>query len=346
MTKSILLLFVIFICTFIANAQNEFHIKGKLINNTEYKKVYLENIINKLDLDSAIIDSSGGFSINAKIEKPDFFKLRFNEEQYVLLILGPGENIQIEVDGTNMFVPAIKGSPASESVYNTYAKMKEFDVEMQQLSKQIDEKKKEYIRQYILNNLNSLSSLFFIDNLSIDEDIAIYKKLDESLTKLYPDHSLVKNLHDRVKALTLLSIGSLAPEIDMAGLKGKNIKLSSLKGKYVLIDFWAAWCGPCRKESPNMVAIYKDYNKKGFEIYSVSLDNNQKDWETAIKKDGLGAWTHVSDLKYWNNAAAQEYGVDGIPYTVLIDKEGKIIAKGLRGDELKAKLKEIFDSGK
>jgi peroxiredoxin len=175
--------------------------------------------------------------------------------------------------------------------------------------------------------------------------LEIYEKLDKSLSKIYPDHSLVKNLHERVKSTALLAIGSEAPEIDLPGLKGKNIKLSSLRGKYVLIDFWAAWCGPCRRESPNMVELYKEYNKKGFEIYSVSLDNNQKDWEGAIKKDGLGKWTHVSDLKYWNSAAAQDYGVDAIPFTVLLDKEGKILAKGLRTEELKNKLKEIFESG-
>jgi len=343
MTKNTLLLIVISLFSVMIYAQKEVIVKGQIINNTDFKTVYLENMIAKTDLDSSIIDASGKFSMKPKISNSDFFKLRFNDEQYVLLIIAPGENIEIEVEANNMFNPKIKGSSASESVYATYAKMKDFDEEMQQLSKQFEEKKKEYIRQYIINNLNSLSSLFFIDNLDIETDLELYNKLDKSLFKLYPDHSLVKGLHDRVKKLTLLAIGSEAPEIDMAGIKGKNIKLSSLRGKYVLIDFWAAWCGPCRKESPNIVALYKEYNKKGFEIYSVSLDNSQKDWETAIKKDGLGEWAHVSDLKYWSNAAAQEYGVDGIPYTVLIDKEGKIIAKGLRGDELRAKLKEIFN---
>jgi len=344
MTKKIFLLTFIFIYGFLVMAQNEISIKGHLLNNNNFKMAHLEDIIKKVDLDSGIINDKGEFTIKAKIEKSDFYKIRFTEEYYVLLIPGPGENIEIEIDATNMFSPKIKGSPASESVYNTYAKMKEFDVELQELTKKTDEKKKEYIRQYILQNLNSLSCLFFIDNLPLEENKEIYEKLDASLSKLYPDHPLVKSLHDRVKSKSQLSIGSQAPEIDMPDVKGKNIKLSSLKGKYVLIDFWAAWCGPCRKESPNMVGLYKEFNKKGFEIYSVSLDNNKKDWEDAIKKDGLGNWTHVSDLKYWSNAAAQEYGVDAIPFTVLIDKEGKIIAKGLRGEELKNKLNQIFGS--
>jgi len=343
MIRKSLLFIIIFLINFIAYSQNEVTLKGNIKNNTQFKKVFLENAIAKVDVDSSTIDSQGNFMFKTKIEKSDFYKLRFNDEQYILMIMGPGENIEIAADVDNMYNPVIKGSSGSESIYTTYSKMKDYDSELQKITQEYDEKKKEYIRQFILNNLNSLSSLLFIDNLSLEKDLDIYNKLDKSLSQLYPEHSLVKDLHQRVKKLTLLAIGSDAPEIDMPDLKGKNIKLSSLKGKYVLIDFWASWCGPCRRESPNMVALYKEFNKKGFEIYSVSLDNSQKDWADAITKDGLGAWTHVSDLKYWNSAAAQEYGVEGIPFTVLIDKEGKIIEKGLRGDDLKNKLTKLFE---
>jgi peroxiredoxin len=336
----LILIYVLAPC--IALSQNNLSIKGQVLNNSSFSTIYFENIITKVDLDSAAIQPNGEFILETKLESPEFYKLRFNQENYILIIPSPGETIEIVMDMNNLFEPQIKGSLSSQSVYTTYGKMKEFDREKQELSKRIDEKKKEYLRQYILNNLNSLSCLFFIENLSIEDDLEIYKKLDKSLTSLYPGHPLVANLRERVKTLTLLSIGSEAPEIDLPGLKGKNIKLSSLRGKYVLIDFWAAWCGPCRKESPHLVALYKEFNKKGFEIYSVSLDNNKKDWEAAIKKDGLGNWVHVSDLKYWNNLAAKEYGVEAIPFTVLIDKEGKIIEKGLRGDALKLKLKELL----
>lgn len=342
MGKKILLVFITLLFAYVSNAQKEVIIKGKMLNNSAYQKVYLENIILQTDIDSAAVNAAGEFSMKTNLEKSDFFKLRFSQEQYVLLVLNPGESIDIEVDGLNFFNPKIKGSKNSELVYSTYDKLKDFDMELQELSKQIEQKKKDYIRNIILENLSSLSTLFFIENLSIDEDAELYKKLDESLSKLYPGHKLVANLHESVKSVSSLEIGSLAPEIDMAGADGKNIKLSSLRGKFVLIDFWAAWCGPCRRESPQMVAIYKEFNKKGFEIYSVSLDNNKKDWEAAIKKDGLGEWAHVSDLQYWQNAAAREYGVDAIPFTILLDKEGKILAKGLRGDDLKNKLKEIF----
>ncbi|MGZ3901382.1 MAG: TlpA family protein disulfide reductase, partial [Bacteroidia bacterium] len=116
---------------------------------------------------------------------------------------------------------------------------------------------------------------------------------------------------------------------------------SSFKGKVVLIDFWASWCGPCRREMPNVVKAYSKYKDKGFEIYGVSLDQDKDRWIEAIKKDGI-TWPQVSDLKYWECEAAKIYGVQGIPFTVLLDKEGKIIAKGLRGAELETAIENAL----
>jgi peroxiredoxin len=136
-------------------------------------------------------------------------------------------------------------------------------------------------------------------------------------------------------------IGGEAPDFTMNDLDGKPRKLSEFKGKVMLVDFWASWCGPCRRENPNVLKAYAKYHEKGFDVLGVSLDKTKESWLAAIEKDGL-IWHHVSDLKGWQNEAAKLYGVTSIPHTVLLDKEGKIIARNLRGEALDAKLAEIF----
>jgi len=136
-------------------------------------------------------------------------------------------------------------------------------------------------------------------------------------------------------------VGKKAPEFSMPDANGNEIALSSFKGKYVLVDFWASWCGPCRRENPNLVAAFNQFKSKNFTILGVSLDKTKQDWQEAIKEDGLN-WTHISDLAYWNSKAVPTFGFDGIPYNVLIDPQGIIIAERLRGPDLADKLNEVL----
>jgi peroxiredoxin len=137
-------------------------------------------------------------------------------------------------------------------------------------------------------------------------------------------------------------MGTSAPEIALPSPNGDTIRLSSLKGKYVLLDFWASWCPPCRAENPNLVDMYKKYNRYGFEIYQVSLDKTRDAWLKAIKNDKLD-WIHVSDLQFWSSTAAKLYAVESIPASFLIDKDGSIMARNLRGESLEDRLRQIFE---
>jgi thiol-disulfide isomerase/thioredoxin len=167
--------------------------------------------------------------------------------------------------------------------------------------------------------------------------VAAFKKLNPQLKGL----DMGVELAQRIDASTLTAIGASAPVFTQNDVNGKPVSLAGLKGKVVLVEFWASWCGPCRAENPNLVKLYNQYKDKGFEILAVSLDSDKASWQKAIKADGL-PWLHVSDLKGWNNAVGRMYGVRGVPASVLVDKDGKVIGNELRGESLKAKLAELY----
>lgn len=172
-------------------------------------------------------------------------------------------------------------------------------------------------------------------------DMATVKTLLDALNKDFRKTDMAKELEQRITAQHLTAIGNPAPPFTQNDVKGNPLSLADLKGKVVLLDFWASWCSPCRAENPNMLKQYKMYKDKGFEILSVSLDSKQDAWVKAIEEDGL-PWLHVSDLKGWNNAAGRLYGVRGVPACYLIGRDGKIIADNVRGEKLNEKLSEIF----
>ena len=199
------------------------------------------------------------------------------------------------------------------------------------------------LRDLILSNKENLAVLMFIDMYPREQNMEFHQEIIKALNAKYPDNPLVmerQKVESAPKNPT--AIGAMAPEIELPNPDGKILKLSDLRGKVVLIDFWAAWCRPCRMENPNVVKDYHKYNEKGFEVFSVSLDRDKASWTKAIQDDGLVWPNHVSDLKYWSSQAAATYGVTSIPATFLIGKDGRIIAKNLRGEALGQALEELL----
>ena len=179
-------------------------------------------------------------------------------------------------------------------------------------------------------------------DMEADEIESMINGLDTALIAL-PE---IQNLKERVKTMKTVEVGQKAPDFTLNDPDGKPISLSSKFGpKLLLVDFWASWCGPCRQENPNVVKVYNDFHKKGFDIVGVSLDREKDGWVKAIKDDKL-TWTHISDLQYWNSAAAKLYAVNGIPANFLLDATGTIVGKNLRGDDLYNKVNETLGSKK
>lgn len=221
---------------------------------------------------------------------------------------------------------------------------------------------KNFAKAFIDKNTNSLACLIAVyeqfgrEMLFFEKDstdFSYYEKIDKALMEAYPGNIHTEDLHEKVSEIkrvkaelaiaeSKLAIGNDAPDFTLNDNEGKSVSLSSLKDKYVLIDFWASWCAPCRANNPKLVALYKKYKSKDFTILSVSLDREKDAWTKAIAKDKL-TWTQVSDLKYWSSPVAKLYNVQEIPYTVLIDKEGKILAKGNDLIEIEEKVKEVLD---
>jgi thiol-disulfide isomerase/thioredoxin len=364
------LIFISLLLFTISNAQKASDpviISGTITDKGAYKQIYLDTLNgqNPWIFVSSAIDSNGNFKLVAPINTADIFRLRLDDKNYMMVILSPGEKINLKTVSSKLGGDAaIEGSFHTQLLYTAMNTSQLFESRKASLNQQYNEiqasPKRDSLSANIISQFRandslqktalkaqmekhpaSLAWIFFQDKLDMTNDFDIIDKTESSIFKVYPENAFVKQYHQQVEVERKTAIGASAPEIALADPQDKIRKLSSLKGKVVLVDFWASWCGPCRKENPNVVAIYNKYHDKGFEIFSVSLDKDRDSWLKAIAKDNLIWPDHVSDLKYWKSLGAAAYGVTSIPFTVLVDKKGKIVAMKLRGDELENKVKEL-----
>lgn len=317
--------------------------------------------------DTIRLKSDYTFTKKVRMSEPGYYRLNFYNKQMITLILDKSD-IEVNVDGNSQQGFAqINGSPdvdLIQKVQELQAKVNsdpaviKLEDDYQQASARRDEKAMQairsrymdYAKEYndqiaalLLKNSPSLAVINLLHQNVIDKDqyFDTYLKVAESLKKEWPGYSRAQDFVAYVEKMKLLAVGQPAPEIALPDPDGKVVPLSSMKGKYVLVDFWAKWCGPCRQENPNVVAAYQKYKDKGFTVYGVSLDRSRQDWLQAIEQDKL-TWTHVSDLKFWQSEAAKTYNINAIPFSLLLDPNGVIIAKNLRGAALHKKLEEIF----
>ena len=340
-------------------------IEGKIKNPSSEGYVVLEKIGEQnIDVvDTLMVSSDSTFRYSMKNEDPGFYRLNLYDRQYVNLILD-NEDVRITADGNRPDgLVEVSGSRDTDYFYKVNDIMRDFQQNVNEFNadfmkaradededgmkavelqyQELEEKNTQKIKDAIDSMGNSIAAFYAVNFLDAEKEFAYLSDLAERFKENLPDSRYTQQFVAQVEEMRKLAIGMPAPDIALPNPQGDTVALSSLRGNYVMVDFWAAWCKPCRMENPNVVRLYNKYKNEGFEIYGVSLDRTQEAWTDAIREDKL-TWTHVSDLKYFDSEAASLYNVNAIPATVLLDKEGNIIAKNLRGAELEAKLAEIF----
>ena len=329
-------------------------------------------------LDSAKVSgNAGSFSLQGSGKGQDIYELVFGDNIPVPII-NDADDIKVDVDLSKKDdYYEVTGSPASSQLRELIGTFGRKNFAVEKAFADLDSLKRanapdsvmievtsaknnsiidlnNYLKNFIETSTNPSLSTLALGWASRSFSTPDFEKEMNMLYRKYPDNVVVKEMkrgYEAQKAQMAEAankatggnswIGKEAPELVLPDANGRDIALSSFKGKYVLVDFWASWCGPCRGENPNVVKVFKEFKDKNFSILGVSLDKDKGAWQQAIKDDQL-AWTQVSDLKYWNSRAVDIFQFQGIPFNVLIDPQGKIIAQELRGMDLENKLKEVL----
>ena len=346
--------------------KNNFNINGTF-NGYENSKLYLIRLV---DGDKIVYDSTnileGNFAFSGYLDFPEIFYISIEEQKSnIPVFVEPSEmKIEIKIDSAGKIETIISGSYA-QKIYDSYNKQMDFFYEIdrniyENIFKEAkaandeqnlnyadslftinDDAKKEFLISYAFNN-NNVASAYIIYKNAYFFDLNSLDSITGNFDKSVHGSTYYNKLTERIKVLKRVDIGEPIIDFTSNDTSGNPVALSSLKGKYLLMDFWASWCGPCRRENPNIVSVYNDYKEKKFDVIGISFDNDEEKWKQAIIDDGL-AWTHVSDLKRWDCEAKKLYGVRSIPHSILVDPDGNIIAKNLNGEKLREKISELLD---
>ncbi len=314
-------------------------------------------------VDTLTLDENNHFEVEVTSPSPEFYQINFYNTQLATLIVNE-EDLNVVADGSAKDGKMeITGSKDVENMQAIQDMVKAQSDEVQKINEDfikarnaqdeeamkniqddfllIQEKKKEQIKSKVKEMLPSIAVIQAMNFFNPNDDFEFMQTVANSLYEAHPKSEMVTFYKSQIDDLAKLAVGVEAPDFSMPTPEGDTVSLSDYRGGYVLIDFWAAWCKPCREENPNIVAAYNKFHEDGFEILGVSLDRKREDWLKAIEDDNL-EWTQVSELQYWQSPIVQEYKISGIPFSLLIGPDGKIVAKNLRGEKLHSKLKEIY----